>query len=156
MRIRNGDDRARRLLWSVAALALFAAGLTLARRRPDLSVRWRAEWTAKQLAHSLHTADTETLARLSSRGDGHNFLCARRLWATTYWSHDSGPLKLYYLGRDGGDLRYRAVGERLVGDTGRAAFDFFIVPERPDKVERFMAVHGVPTGTAAFRTCVHP
>jgi len=115
---------------------------------------WRADRTAFAFVDALTDADSVRIARLSQSGNGHNILCARRLWPSAHWV-PANYHSLYRLGEEGDWLRYRLVGFPLPGDTTHAAFDFWLTWKGSPKVARFAAIHGGRVMSEAFQACIH-
>jgi hypothetical protein len=134
----------------IAAAGLVGAGLQWG---PAMVSHWRADRTAARFVTALHDADSASLAALTPNGRVRSILCARRTWPAAYWSRGGGRPSVEPLA-EGMDLGYRVIGDTLRERGVPATFLIFIVPERPEAVDRYFAnLRGLPW-MEPFRACL--
>ena len=121
---------------------------------PARLAHWRADRTARQFVSALHASDSAALAGLTPGGKTKGVLCARRLWPAAYWSR-GGAVPAVEPVSSGLDFRYRVVGDTLPGRHAPAEWEFYIVAERPGRVDRYFADLRGTSWSEPFRVCLH-
>jgi len=139
--------------WAAGVL-IAAAALAFLQWGPERIARWRADRTAAGFVSALHRADSAALAGFTPTGRTTGILCARRHWPAAYWARGAGEPALERLSDGLGDFRYRVAGDSLPDHAGPATFEFYILPGRPTKVDRYFADARVAAWSDRFRTCV--
>ena len=119
-----------------------------------LFVRWEADRTAQRLVEVLHTRDSAAFASLSDRGSPRTFRCVQELWPEEFWSLNGRPPKLTKIAAPPGELGYRMQGDSLRGIGAPAILEFFIVKERPKKVERLFVDSRLGVWTPGVYACL--
>lgn len=117
-------------------------------------VRWEADRTAGRLVQVLHTRDSAAFASLSGRGSPLTFRCIQQLWPEEFWSSNGELPKLTRIAAPPGELRYRMLGDSLRNVGAMAIFDFFIVKDRPKKIDRFFLDSRLGVWTPAVYECL--
>jgi hypothetical protein len=133
------------------AMAVLAA-LLLASR--PFVVRWKTERTAQRFVQVLHTRDSTAFASLSGRGSPLTFRCIQQLWPEEFWSFKGKPPRLTKIAAPHGELGYRMLGDSLRKIGAPAILDFFIVTERPHKVERVFVDSHLGVWTPPVYACL--
>jgi hypothetical protein len=141
----------RRLIAVFGTMAVFAT-LILAGR--PVFVRWQAERTAQRLVQVLHAKDTAAFASLSGRGSPQTFLCIQQLWPEEFWSLNGELPKLTRISAPPGELGYRMLGDSLPEIGAPAVLDFFILKDRPSKVDEVFVDSRLGVWTPAVYACL--
>jgi hypothetical protein len=142
----------RRTAIAVFGTLALVAGLILVSR--PLIRRWEADRTAQRLVQVLHTRDTSAYALLSARGSPQTFRCIQRLWPEECWSRHGKVPDLSKIPAPPGELGYRMHGDSLGGIGAPAIFDFYILKDHPDKVERVFVDSRLGVWTPATYECL--
>lgn len=135
----------------IAGAAALAAALQWG---PARVTRWRADRSADRFVAALHAADSGAIARFTPSGKTRGILCARRVWPSAYWSR-AGAVPPVVSVPGGMDFRYRVVGDTLPERQVPAQWEFYIVAERPEQVDRYFADLRGTSWSEPFRDCLH-
>jgi hypothetical protein len=137
---------------AVLGTTAVVAGLLVA--STPLLVRWEADRTAQRLVHVLHTRDTAAFALLSGRGSSQTFRCIQQFWPEEFWSLNGEIPHLAKISAPPGELGYRMLGDSLGGRGAPAILDFYILKDRPTKVERIFVDSRLGVWTPATYACL--
>ena len=141
-----------RITIAVFGVLAVVAGLILVSR--PLFRRWEADRTAQRLVQVLHTRDTAAYALLSARGLPRTFRCIQRFWPEEFWSLHGKVPHLSKISAPPGELGYRMQGDSLGGIGEPAILDFYILKDRPTKVERVFVDSRLGVWTSATYECL--
>jgi hypothetical protein len=136
------------VLGTVTVMATFIVG-----GRP-IFVRWEAGRTAQRFVQVLHGKDTAAFSSLSGRGSPRTFRCIQELWPEEFWSLGGQPPKLTRIAAPPGELGYRMLGDPLRGIGAPAILDFFILKERPDKIDHLFVDSRLGVWTPSVYACL--
>ena len=141
----------RRVIVVLGAMVVLAT-LILAGR--PFFVRWEADRTAQRLVQVLHTRDSTAFASLSGRGSSLTFRCIQQLWPGEFWSLKGQAPQLSNIPAPPGELGYRMLGDSLRGIGAPAILDFFILRDRPQRIERVFVDSRLGVWTPAVYACL--
>ena len=142
----------RRRVIAVRATMAVLAMLILASR--PFFVRWEADRTAKRLVQVLHSRDSAAFASLSGRGSPLTFRCIQQLWPKEFWSLKGEAPQLTKVAAPPGELGYRMLGDSLRGIGAPAILDFFILRNRPQRVDRVFVDSRLGVWTPGVYACL--
>jgi hypothetical protein len=148
----QGSTKMSRRAIAVLGISAVVAGLIVA-SRPVL-VRWEANRTAQRLVQVLHTRDTAAFALLSGRGSSQTFRCIQQFWPEEFWSLNGAAPHLAKISAPPGEIGYRMLGDSLGGIGAPAILDFYILKDRPKKVERIFVDSRLGVWTPATYECL--
>jgi hypothetical protein len=138
----------------IAVLGTMAVLATLVLGGRPVLVRWKAERTAQRLVQVLHGRDTAAFSSLSGRGSPQTFRCIQQLWPNEFWSLNGRSPKLTRIAAPPGELGYRMLGDSLQGIGAPAILDFYILKDRPGKIDHLFVDSRLGVWTPAVYACL--